>query len=345
MVAQIQGMDTEYKPWGGLAGIMAGTREADINAANLLALQESQLGNVIKGVEAGRAADDYSNPEMERFRQSGIMGDNQVKTAAGMTAMGTQQSDMSAKIAENLAKVPKAKVEQALNETHLQTQGLMGLATMLEQNGGQPSMEFVTKAQSVAQQLGMQPQDLQQLLSNPELLKKKIAQNQQMLTMVPAVLQKMAEEEHKAQVAMPAHAMAAAANIQGHQISADATVAAARIRAENSKKDVKDAEHKFDLKLMSASPENRYSFVKSAVTTGLHPYSQEPMTEVQLRKYTEMYKDDQKVINAANAAKAGGKIDLTKQSDGKIKTHPVPQLGDETSSRQTSSGVKFKVVQ
>ena len=194
MANQIQGMETEYKPWGGLAGIMAGNREINTEAANLQTLQESQLGNAIKGVEAGRAVSDYNDPRMEALRQGGIMGRNQVDIAQGATAAGTQQSDMNAKIAENLAKVPKAHVEKALAETHQQTMGLMGLAAALEQGGGS-DLNFVTKAMEMAPQLGMSPQDLQQLFSNPELLKKKLAQNQQILTMVPAVLQKMEEQD------------------------------------------------------------------------------------------------------------------------------------------------------
>jgi len=194
MANQIQGMDTEYKPWGGLAGIMAGNRESEIDAANLQSLQESQLGNAIKGVEAGRAVSDYNDPRMEALRQGGIMGKNQVDIAQGATAAGTQQSDMEAKIQENLARVPKTHVEKALAETHQQTMGLMGLASALEQGGGS-DLNFVTKALEMAPQLGMQPQDVQQLLTNPELLKKKLEQNQQILTMVPAVLQKMAEQD------------------------------------------------------------------------------------------------------------------------------------------------------
>jgi hypothetical protein len=205
MAAQIQGMETDYKPWGGLAGIMAGNREANTEAANLLALQESQLGNAIKGVEAGRAVDDYSDPRMEALRQGGIMGKNQVDIAQGATAAGTQQSDMNAKIAENLAKVPKAQVEKALAETHQQTMGLMGLASALEQGGGS-DLNFVAKAMEMAPSLGMKPQDLQQLLANPELLKKKLAQNQQMLTMVPAVLQKMAEQAQAGTIQEGIHA-------------------------------------------------------------------------------------------------------------------------------------------
>lgn len=204
MAAQIQGLDTEYKPWGGLAGIMTGVREADTEAANLLALQESQLGNVVKARDAAFAQDEMGNQELRNSRMQGMIGDSQVKTAAGRTAIGTQESDMQAKIAENLAKVPKAQVEQALATTHLQTQGLMGLAASLEQSGG--GLEFATRAMEMASKLGMQPQDLQQLLSNPQLLAKKIQQNQQMLTMVPAVLQKMVEQKQAGEIQEGIHA-------------------------------------------------------------------------------------------------------------------------------------------
>lgn len=234
MAAQIQGLDTEYKPWGGLAGIMTGVREADTEAANLLALQESQLGNVVKARDAAFAQDEMGNQELRNSRMQGMIGDSQVKTAAGRTAMGTQESDMQAKIAENLAKVPKAQVEQALATTHQQNLGLMGLASALEQGGGS-DLNFVSKAMSMAPQLGMKPQDLQQLLSNPDLLKKKIAQNQYMLTMIPEHMRKLNELEKGEQFKMPAHAMAAAAQIEAAQIHADAAKAAAKIHADSSK--------------------------------------------------------------------------------------------------------------
>lgn len=198
MAAQIQGMDLDYKPWGGLAGIMAGDREAETEAANLLALQESQLGNIVKQRDASFAQDEMGNPELRSGRIQGMIGDAQVKTAAGLTAKGTQQSDMAAKLAENIAKVPKAQVEKALQETHLQTQGLMGLAQVLESGGGS-DLNFMAKAMEAAPQLGMSPQDLQQLLQNPQLLARKIAQNQERLTMVPEVLRKVYEENIKAE--------------------------------------------------------------------------------------------------------------------------------------------------
>lgn len=241
MAAQIQGLDTEYKPWGGLAGIMTGVREADTEAANLLALQESQLGNVVKARDAAFAQDEMGNQELRNARMQGMIGDSQVKTAAGRTAMGTQKSDMNAKIAENLAKVPKAQVEQALANTHLQTQGLMGLAASLEQSGG--GLEFATKAIEMAPKLGIQPQDLQQILSNPKRLQAMIAQNQQMLTMVPAVLQKMAEQKQHAKVqgeyiTAPtnyAHIQAAQINADAHLKAAYATAAAHKETADKSR--------------------------------------------------------------------------------------------------------------
>jgi len=96
MAAQIQGMDLDYKPWGGLAGIMAGDREAETEAANLLALQESQLGNIVKQRDASFAQDEMNNQELRSGRIQGMIGDAQVKTAVGLTAKGTQQSDMAA---------------------------------------------------------------------------------------------------------------------------------------------------------------------------------------------------------------------------------------------------------
>jgi hypothetical protein len=308
MANQIQGLETEYKPWGGLAGIMTGVREADTEAANLQTLQESQLGNAIKGVEAGRAVSDYNDPRMEALRQGGIMGKNQVDIAQGATAAGTQQSDMNAKIAENLAKVPKAHVEKALAETHQQTMGLMGLASALQQGGGS-DLNFVTKAMEMAPQLGMNPQDLQQLLTNPELLKKKLAQNQQILTMVPTVLQKMEEQRQKGVIDEGIHAgdrksrekVSAADNATRTSVE-QMGIDAGKYKRGGSGVSITTIYAKM-------TPEARLGAVQKVLTTGVDPETNDPLTEMARAGYESMYNQDKRTVDASNAARTTGKID------------------------------------
>lgn len=111
----IQGIDTEYKPWGGLAGFTTGERRAEMDAANMQELQSSQLGNAIKEVEARRAQADFSNPEMEQWRQQGILGKNKQAYSDGELSYQTLDSNVKTKLAENLSKASAAEIEATIN--------------------------------------------------------------------------------------------------------------------------------------------------------------------------------------------------------------------------------------
>ncbi len=111
----MQGIETEYKPWGGLAGFTTGERRAEMDAANMQALQSSQLGNAIKEVEARRAQSDYSNPEMEMWRQQGILGKNKQDYSTGELSYQTLDSNVKTKLAENLSKASSAEIEATIN--------------------------------------------------------------------------------------------------------------------------------------------------------------------------------------------------------------------------------------
>jgi hypothetical protein len=111
----IQGIDTEYKPWGGLAGFTTGERRAEMDAANMQALQESQLSNALKEVEARRAQSDFSNPEMEQWRQQGIMGKNMSDYSKGQLDYKTLDSNIKTKLAENMSKASAAEIEATIN--------------------------------------------------------------------------------------------------------------------------------------------------------------------------------------------------------------------------------------
>jgi len=129
----MQGQETEYKPWGMSAGNMVGKREADIDAANMLDLQQSQLGNVIKSIEAERASADFADPRMEALRQQGIMGKDQSSAAAGQLAMGTLDTGIAAGNSKNRASGSEDENKTLLN-------GLQRVSTDLDallQGGGQ----------------------------------------------------------------------------------------------------------------------------------------------------------------------------------------------------------------
>jgi len=337
MAAQIQGMDLDYKPWGGLAGIMAGDREAETEAANLLALQESQLGNIVKQRDASFAQDEMNNQELRSGRIQGMIGDAQVKTAAGLTAKGTQQSDMAAKLAENLAKVPKAQVEKALSETHLQTQGLMGLAQVLEQGGGS-DLNFMSKAMEAAPQLGMSPQDLQQLLQNPQLLARKIAQNQERLTMVPEVLRKLAEQDNEF-----ANREVTAGRDRTSRERVSAADNATRTSVEQMGIDAGKYKRgssngiSFMIQLGKLKVSERLGVVEKALTTGIDPETNEPMTDVARLGYEAMKKRDIAVGDAANNARGANKVDLGAVG---VQATPIPSVGGGTSSAPSSGGKK-----
>jgi hypothetical protein len=102
-------------------------------------------------------------------------------------------------------------------------------------------------------------------------------------------------------------------------------MSAASTRAANSKKDVHEAEHKFDLKLMSAHPESRAPYLQGAIATGLHPYSQEPMTPEQTLKYKTVYENDVRVIDAKNSSRQAGKVDVPAVAG--IPAVQVPSVG------------------
>lgn len=104
MVTQIQGMDTEYKPWGLTAGAMVGERQADMEAANLLALQESQLANVLKQRDAMEAQGQMQNPDWLKWKLAGQMGEGMSKRATGEYDQGVLKDKLATSIAEFGAK-------------------------------------------------------------------------------------------------------------------------------------------------------------------------------------------------------------------------------------------------
>ena len=162
----IQGMDTEYKPWGGLAGIMTGERESLQHFANLQGMEESQLDNIVKQVAASRAANDFSDPRMEMLRQQGIMGDNMTKDAQGRLKQATLATDITAGNAKNQA-------TQSGHEIDSMIDGMDQASAMIEANGpagmAMVMQRMPPQLQQIMQQAG--PQAPQVLKKLSEMLK------------------------------------------------------------------------------------------------------------------------------------------------------------------------------
>lgn len=215
-IQQIQGQDTEYKPWGLTAGAMVGERQADQSAMNLQALQESQLGNTIKGIEAARAQNDFNSPEMEALRQQGIMGKDKTSAAKGFVDFGGMQSDLGAKLAKNAENISADNVKQIINDTDMigavaSSYGPAGLAQVLPRLSPQ--------LQQIYQQVGP-AHFVETMRSLGDNLKTRIADS-------AANRGTIAVNAAHEQAKMPAKGMEVAADLYGKIYSADAHLKAA----------------------------------------------------------------------------------------------------------------------
>lgn len=184
-VQPMQGLDTLYKPWGMTAGGMVGRRETDMEAADLINLEEGMLGNVLKQVEASRAANDFSDPRMEMLRQQGIMGDNMSKSAQGQMAMGTLDTGIGAKNAANRAAQSGSEIDSMINSMDqslamIQANGPAGMAMVMQ---GMPP-----QLRQIMEQAG--PQAPQVLMKLSEMLK-------QQRSVTPTHIGSMALEDRK----------------------------------------------------------------------------------------------------------------------------------------------------
>jgi len=325
----MQTQDTEYKPWGLSAGAMVGQQQADQEAANLLALQDSILGNTIKGVEAGRAVSDYSNPEMEQLRQSGIMGDNQVKTAAGKTAMGTQMSDMNAKIAENVQKAGAAKTLTTIN----QLDNFLAMAGKDGPMGPQAAIAAIADpaerahvAQLIQQHGIGVVKDYFSKLSND--LKTALADN-------PTVRGKLAEEQLKGDLHNKGVSITANAMLKGKQMD---------IHAGKFDKAQKSAEELW-IKFQSLSPDKAYVAANAALTSSRHPITGQPLNELDKAALTQVVQSAKAVLDQHAAATAAGNpnaISAAKATGLQAQQTPVlPGVGTSGASA-LPPGVKLK---
>ena len=172
-VSQMQGLDTLYKPWGMTAGGMVGSRQTDMEAANLLSLEQGMLSNVLKQVEASRAANDFNNPQMEQWRQAGLIGQGMQQDAAGRLKQGTLGTDITAGNQKNRAETMENQAKAFMMESDM----VMSIPDGLAGVGAQLSPQM----QQLAQQVGGIDRLKQVLPRFNEMLKQRLSQTPKFL--------------------------------------------------------------------------------------------------------------------------------------------------------------------
>lgn len=312
-VSQMQGLDTLYKPWGMTAGGMVGRRETDMEAADLINLEEGMLGNVLKQVEASRAANDFSDPRMEMLRQQGIMGDNMSKSAQGQMAMGTLDTGIGAKNATNRAAQSGSEIDSMINSMDqslamIQANGPAGMAMVMQ---GMPP-----QLRQIMEQAG--PQAPQVLMKLSEMLK-------QQRSVTPTHIGSMALEDRKNANNMTANAAQETQRQTNRMEQArfEAGAAAARQR-----------EHDANLKAIEQSRQSAQDKIKSLENVVAHnlnaannepdPIKQEAYKKRAKQAYDMMIGVKQAAIEAKGEADAAA-IAAMRGGD----RQPKPQQGNQ----------------
>jgi len=345
MDAQIQGQDTEYKPWGITAGAMVGTRQADTDAANLLALQGSQLGNVVKQKDAYVAQGQMDNPKWLKQKLAGEIGQGQSLAAGGKVDEATADSKIKAKIAEHLSSASKSQVEQELSQVQQTSLGLAKLIAAGEATG-YSGMQFEYGANEIAKQMGADPQMIQQFLkANPEgrstMLKALKASADKTLTYTPQVMQKMAEQEQNNKT-------------HGQYITEPQNASHERVAAGNNATTLKSMQMQIDAGRFEKK--GQLTMIEQLIKTGkyesaatglslLAMQEQDPVAKQQLLQQASMYEQMAKEKAAAGAVKPSTPdIAAIAKVPGQTQTPSRISSGEQTPSGQTKSGVKFKVI-
>lgn len=318
----MQGQDTSYKPWGMLAGGMVGSREADQEMANMLALQESQLGNVIKAVEAGRASDDYSNPELEKWRQAKLSGEGMQQDAIGRLKQGTLGTDISAGNQKN-------KTEEFANSAKafmMESDMVMSIPEGLAGVGAKLSPQM----QQLAQQVGGIDRLKQVLPVINEQLKQRLAKT-------PEHIGKMEEINQQGAYSLGGHAITAGASERNNSATNATQLKVARIQAASREK-AKAALGQIDILIKSGKYEAAATGLSLMAMQEEDPAKKQWLLE-NAAKYERMAKD-----KAAAGAVKPGAIDVSAASGMPAQQQSPSVLQPPAGVGQTKSGVKYKVV-
>lgn len=193
---------TDFKPFGMLGGMYAGQNAANAQAMNNQAMEKTALEQLVKQRDAAFAQDEMNNPEVRAMRLQGMIGKDQSAVAAGALAKATNESDIKAKIAENVAKIPKAELEAQMAQ-HTGEFNALRMLDMAGESSGYQGLDFDQKLMQIGQKVGMPQQELQKFMQSPPqqrgaMLKSRLGKLEQILTLTPKVLQEMAKQNNQA---------------------------------------------------------------------------------------------------------------------------------------------------
>ena len=198
----MENIATDFKPFGMLGGMYAGQNAANAQITNEQAMQKSALEQMIKQKDAAFAQDEMNSPEVRAMRLQGMIGKDQQSQAAGAMAKATNESDIKAKIAENVAKIPKAELEAQMSQ-HTSEFNALRMLDMAGESSGYQGLDFDQKIMQIGKTVGMPQQELQKFLQSPAqqrgaMLKSRLGKLEQILTLTPQVLQEMTKQNNQA---------------------------------------------------------------------------------------------------------------------------------------------------
>jgi hypothetical protein len=307
----MQTIDMDYKPWGGLAGIYAGEQQAQIQQSNQNALVEQGLGNVIKGVEAGRSAADFANPDMERWRQQGIIGKNMQDYSKGQLDYNTLDSNTKAKIAENMSKASSAEIEQTIN-------GLDMFLSQATSNGPLGMQQAVSSLPPQYQQMVKQmgpTKALEVAKQMSDLLKQARADS-------PAVRGKLTEQGHKGAIDLSIHGQDNASKEKVSAADNARAIQVANIQAAVEREKMAAMEKTRNLEQMAALEMERANNAKDPDSRKVHLENAEKfLQEAERLKVAPIREKGENDINWLNTATAGktGKSVMASHTMGQLR--------------------------
>lgn len=112
-MADIQTIDTDYKPWGGLAGYYNSIVNDAIQQSNQNALERQTLENVVRKKDAAVAKNQMNSPEWMDWNLRGDIGKYKSSDASGRLDQGVVDSRIATTNQEN-----KNKLEYGVMEEH-----------------------------------------------------------------------------------------------------------------------------------------------------------------------------------------------------------------------------------
>lgn len=303
MALNIQGVDQEYKPWGGLAGVATGERRAEMELANIQGLQEQNLSNVLKEVEARRAQSDYSTPGMEEMRQKGIMGKGMQDYATGKLSYDTLDSNTKTKLAENMSKASAAEVESTIN-------GLEMFITGASSGQGGIGMQQALASLPPQYQQIVQKLEQQQPGSSVEYAKQFLDVIKQTRANSVAVRGKIMEQNNQYENQERIHIgdRESREKVSAADNASKMAIEKAGIEAGKYKRG--GAGTSITTVFAKMTPEARLGAVQKALATGVDPETGELMTDMARKGYESMYDQDKRTVDSKNASKSVAKIDI-----------------------------------